>query len=487
MQEVEHVATRLRKWSPSSTSLASVVESIKVRPGCGADLAKMFPAVTQARSGGACSADLCFVPASIVFSWFEGADIVPASGGDSSDHSAPPIANEKGWGTAFASIRCPHGRVNPLAVWTNAAKVLPRWVVDYIVDSPTRKNYSPTRGPRIATGDQFVKPVHGNCCAVCTDLLWKEYGLKTALPFVVRGIFQRTQEGTSAEDLEAFLWQVQEGSVEDQGGVASLPSYANNPSTRDTPDLLNKGQVRNEAGYEWTWFPRELWVTLFQKPSTLDVVPAGDGGGSISEISPPSEERLFATINDMCGFSAWVRRHTEDGGKSGHVVDPSPAHNWLGLSSEAFLDQLATGLKFCDEIDCKHSKSNPKFGGDPLADVEVFDEARGRGFQRWVDPASVVVLLPRDWLRCYVQILYGERKVVEEYFGHKGQLRGHKYAARLRFDPPPGVVPPCSRCAEALRRKTVLFLAAKYPERMPQCPLNRLPAEILGTIAKEFL
>lgn len=433
------------------------------------DFEKEFSGVATARAEGQ-AADLCFVPRQLLVDWFSGEDLKKIG----AFRPVSIVSQTTLWDQAFDTIRCRHGLANPLAAWTNAAKVLPRWAVEYIFkssyDAHAERRAQPAAHDEHVLAEsmkekRLVMPVHTSCCADCTRSLWDVYAGEAGLRSVTRCLSRETVVQGTSDELEAFLWQSGEGG-------------AGHPS-RSEDD-------RESFGIQWTWLPRALWVELFESGGL------GSMGGQVGGIGIPSEEGLLmATMDRMCAFTVWTR-HTGAGdeGDIDTVVYGRRRfwNGWLGLSDEEFIKELTAEIRtdMRSGILCKHSNLLDSDGNRIL----IYDAARNRNFHSWIDPASDVVLVPRNRLSCYIKTLYDKQAAIARFFGQASKMPSRDRFAILATDTVRGVVQPCKRCTEALRRKgrqTALFLAAKYPDRMPQCPLNRLPAEILSTIAREFL
>ena len=174
---------------------------------------------------------LCFVPREILVKWLEGQDIVKLqekSCMDEDELQKIPEEYRKEWSDLLHTITCRHKMVNPLAVWSNAVKVVPQQTVEHILNSVRFFGAAGKGADEQVEEDRekFVKYVHTCCCRECTEHLWDAYRHQMARRFVARQVVHgAVKMGSTPHELEAFLW--------------------------DNKDH----ESRELRGSEWNWFP----------------------------------------------------------------------------------------------------------------------------------------------------------------------------------------------------------------------------------------
>ena len=327
--------------------------------------------------------DLCFVPREILVKWFEGQDIVKLQKSnyctDEDELKKVPEEYRKEWTDLLQKIQCRHKLVNPLAVWSNAVKVVPQRTVEHILssvrlfekeissdvsdDSVVEVDSSPEdplrkgKKKQLLTKEEqekedrekFVKYVHKSCCRECTELLWDAYWNQMARRFAARQVVDEVKTGGTPHELEALLWK-------------------NKPKNH---------KARTEEGLHWNWFPKASWVEHFKKPVDAMKKAGGQGAEGMGRETPFGQ--LMSTIKGMRGFTGWgcSSRTKDDDGEVSSTRDveesapaSAPSHNNLGMAEEKFVDTLKTEIQCEAHVKCVHSKDMPKDvtngGKDPV-------------------------------------------------------------------------------------------------------------------------
>ena len=514
--EVRHVVARLKTWSPlhvrraigcTSPNIVNELYGAYCRPADAGEPARIV-AVDEMQRFEGYDDDLCFAPRKMLFEWLRADQIFLKW-----PHwkLLAPATFRNRWLDALDQMLCRTGFVSPLAVRRGKAKLVPRWLVEFIfasvefqyspssssggeedtplpppasahdglcpVVSPDRRAVDQERiwikiggrweqRQRLHGGDQlFVKGFSKRCCVkalegvgphvknrgCCVEELWNVYSRTVMLEQISCELVDGAQHG-SVHDLEHFLWQ------------RSTPGFQSSLPQGKDDSVHPNDVVRDRTGGMWTWFPKSAWVEHFEKP--MNILGATSDSGSrtlemaIDRLRTFMDEEIGDAFSTHFVVSKLVDDMTHTGTNAQCVLHQSPLH-----------------------ID-----------------------TRGRTFTKFLDPSHELVLLPRNTLRHYGLILRDRQKcyallsekpethIVE---GFKNFLKSHIGSRRESdigrvgrnerhpFATHSGVCPPCVLCMRRLdvQRKTVLGLAAKYADRMRECVLNRLPSEIVLSIA----
>ena len=314
--------------------------------------------------------DLCFVPREILVKWFEGQDIVKLQKSnyctDEDELKKVPEEYRKEWTDLLQKIQCRHKLVNPLAVWSNAVKVVPQRTVEDILSSvrffeaggddsvlevdsspenPLRKGKGAVKKKQLLTKkeqekeqedrEKFVRYVHKSCCRECTELLWDAYWNQMSQRFAARQVVDEVKTGSTPHELETLLWK-------------------NKQKNRE---------VRENAGVEWNWFPKSSWNEHFKKPVDAMKRVAGQGAEGMGVQTPFGQ--LMNTIKGMRVFTGWGCSRKDDDGEVSSTrdeenVSSSYGNNYLGMSEQKFVDTLKTEIQCEAHVKCVHSRGMPK-------------------------------------------------------------------------------------------------------------------------------
>ena len=491
--EVRHVVARLKTWSPlhvrrkigcTSPNIVHELYEAYCRPVDAGERARVV-AVDEVRRFEGYDDDLCFVPREVLSEWFRG-------------FCSEAITFRRRWSDALDQMLCRNGFVSPLAVRRGKAKLVPRWLVEFIfasvelqhspssvgeedtpfppppsaharaVVSPNRRTLDQDRvwikiggrweqRLRFHGKDQlFVKGFSKRCCVnavegaephgnrdCCVEELWNVYSRTVMLEQISCELVDGTQHG-SVHDLEHFLWQ------------RSTPGFKSALLEGEDDSLVVPNDVRCYTGSVWRWFPKSAWVEHFEEPMNIR---RASGSGSCT---------LETVIDRLRNFMDEIGRTPSTDFVVSKLVDDM---THIGTNARCVLHQSPLHV-----------------------------DNRKRTFTIFADPSRELVLLPRNTLHHYILILRDRQRcyavlsekpgthIVKDFQNSLDRHIGQQHVGRNDRHPfatVPGLCPPCVICMRRLdvQRKTVLGLAAKYADRMRECVLNRLPSELVLSIA----